>query len=251
MLLLLARLGMVAVVTVAGWMVLRAFAGDVGFPPDPMIATLGLLPVNVGTLLLLRRVVRARGSSLRELIGHEPGTWGRETAWGLLWVMVLFVPFVLAIMGTMWLIHGADMFVAFETVFYDPDAVPTVPAALSMVLGAVAFVTFAPLNAPAEELLYRGYAQSHLSRVWPTAVAIVVCSVAFGVQHAFFAPTPSAVAVYVAAFTAWGLGSALIVRWQRRLMPIVVAHLFVNVMTSAPAIVVPALVLAGVFDPGV
>jgi membrane protease YdiL (CAAX protease family) len=61
------------------------------------------------------------------------------------------------------------------------------------------------------------------------------------VQHVFYASTPDAMLVYLAAFFVWGIGSGLIVLWQRRLMPIIVAHLFVNLFTSAPALVIAFL----------
>ena len=50
------------------------------------------------------------------------------------------------------------------------------------------------------------------------------------------------------AFTVWGLGSALIVWAQGRLLPVTLAHLLVNLMTSSPAVVFPLLVLAGVVE---
>lgn len=51
--------------------------------------------------------------------------------------------------------------------------------------------------------------------------------------------------VYVVAFTVWGLSSAVIVLRQRRLLPITIAHFLANLVTSAPAVVFPALQLAG------
>jgi len=71
-----------------------------------------------------------------------------------------------------------------------------------------------------------------------------VCSVAFGLQHAFFAPSADAMIVYVVAFTVWGLGSSLIVLKQKRLMPITISHFVVNVATSSPAVIFPALQLS-------
>ncbi|MDN5756302.1 MAG: hypothetical protein L0H32_11150, partial [Micrococcaceae bacterium] len=68
----------------------------------------------------------------------------------------------------------------------------------------------------------------------------------FGAQHAFFAPTADAMIVYVVAFTVWGIGSALIVLRQKRLLPITIAHFIVNLFTSSPAVIFPALQLAGV-----
>lgn len=245
--LLLIRLGMVAAATLAAWLVMRAVDGTASFPPTPLLASLSLLPVNIISLLLVSRFLRAEGQSLRSLFA--PGrSVPRDAAWGLLWIAVLYVPFVLAVMATMWLLHGSGMFEAFQTVFYDPDAATVASPVWALVLGVVAVLTFAPLNAPAEEAVYRGYAQSRLSAGWAPWPAMLVCSLAFGAQHAFFAPTTDAMIVYVAAFTVWGLGSALIVRAQGRLLPVTIAHLLVNFMTSSPAVVFPLLVLAGVVE---
>ncbi|MCC9174902.1 CPBP family intramembrane glutamic endopeptidase [Arthrobacter sp. zg-Y179] len=243
--LLLARLGMVAAATVAAWLIMRALDDTAAFPPDPMLASLSLIPVNIASLLLVSRLLKSEGSSLRSLFAPRRSVL-RDAGWGLLWIAVLYIPFVLAVMAAMWVLHGSGMFDAFATVFYDPDAATIASPVWSLVLGIVAVVTFAPLNAPAEEAVYRGYAQSRLSASWSPWPAMLVCSLAFGAQHAFFAPTTDAMVVYVVAFAVWGLGSALIVRAQGRLLPITIAHLIVNLMTSSPAVVFPILVLTGV-----
>ncbi|MCQ1957462.1 CPBP family intramembrane metalloprotease [Arthrobacter sp. zg-Y826] len=243
--LLLARLGMVAAATVAAWLIMRAVDGTATFPSSPMLASLSLIPVNIASLLLVSRLLRSEGSNLRSLFAPGRSVL-RDAGWGLLWIAVLYIPFVLAVMATMWVLHGSGMFDAFATVFYDPDAATISSPAWSLILGILAVVTFAPLNAPAEEAVYRGYAQSRLSASWSPWPAMLVCSLAFGAQHAFFAPTTDAMVVYVVAFTVWGLGSALIVRAQGRLLPITIAHLLVNLMTSSPAVVFPVLVLTGV-----
>ncbi len=244
--LLVLRLILVLLTTLVAWGIVSAAGGGSAFPPNPLFASLSLIPVNVICLLVALRLLRSDGQRLRDLFGYTPGSWRRDTAWGLLWVMVLFVPFAGAIMGTAWLLHGERVFVAFETMFYNPDAMIDAPPVLLLTLGIVAFVTFAPLNAPTEEIVFRGYAQSRLTAAWPTAVAILLTSVAFGLQHALFAPTTDAMIVYVAAFTCWGLGSAVIVLWQRRLLPITIAHFVVNLFTSSPALVFPILLMAGV-----
>ncbi len=245
--LLTLRLALVAAVTVLAWAVLAALGDGAAFPPNPMVASLSLIPVNIVCLVVALRLLRADGQSLRDLFGYAPGSWRRDIWWGLLWVTVLWVPFAAAVIGTAWLLHGERAFAAFETMFYNPDAVVETPPVVLLVLGIVAFVCFAPLNAPTEEIVYRGYAQSRLSRAWPTAIAVIVSSLVFGVQHAFFAPTVDAMIVYIVAFTCWGLGSAIIVLRQRRLLPVTIAHFVVNLMTSSPAVVFPILRLAGVF----
>jgi uncharacterized protein len=233
--LLLVRLVLVALVSGLGTLVWWAATGSAPFPPGPLVSSLALLPVNLLCLWLVRRLYREQGRGLREVFGGSP----RDLGWGLLWVAVLWVPFVVTVLGVMWLLHGGAMFTAFQTVFFDPDAVPEVPFAAALTLGVVTVVTFAPLNAPAEELVYRGYAQSALARRWPAAAAIACSAVAFGLQHAFFAPTVDAMIVYIGAFTVWGLGSGLIVAWQGRLLPITIAHFLVNLATSSPALVFP------------
>ena len=103
-------------------------------------------------------------------------------------------------------------------------------------------LTFAPINAPTEELVYRGYAQGTLQRAWLRPwLAIVIPAIGFGVQHVFFAPTVDAVLVYAAAFFVWGIGSGLIYLRQQRLMPLIVCHIIVNLLSSLPALLIPIL----------
>lgn len=196
--------------------------------------------MNVLSLLLAARLLRADGQRLLALFAPR-SSLRREIGWGLLWIATLYVPFALAVLGTMWLLHGSGTFTAFETVFYDPTTASVTSPTWALALGLIAVVTFAPLNAPAEEAVFRGYAQSVLTNAWASVPAIGACSLAFGLQHAFFAPTADAMIVYVVAFTVWGIGSGLIVRRQRRLLPITIAHFVVNLMTSSPAVIFPVL----------
>lgn len=176
--LLLARLLLVALVTVLTWSILSAGSENTPFPPSPMVATLGLVPVNIASLLLATGLLRRDGQPLRGLFGYRKGDWLRDTAWGCLWVAVLFLSFVTAIFATLWLLRGSEVFRAFETVFYNPEAALVVSPGVALAIGAIAVLTFAPLNAPAEEIVFRGYAQSRLANAWPTAAAVVVPSLA-------------------------------------------------------------------------
>lgn len=244
--LLVVRVALVALATTIAWLIMLALEGTASFPPSPMLASLSLLPVNIVSLMLVARFLRSEGQTLRSLFVPHRRPLIQEIGWGLLWIFVLYIPFVAAVFGTMWVLHGNEIFVAFETVFYDPNAASIADPGWALALGIIAVATFAPLNAPAEEAVFRGYAQSRLLRWWPTLAAVVVCSLAFGVQHAFFAPTTDAMIVYVVAFTVWGLGSALIVLRQKRLLPVTISHFVVNLMTSSPAVIFPALQLAGI-----
>ena len=132
-----------------------------------------MLPVNLVSLALVRRALHREGQRARDLIDFSWRRLGTDVLWGLLWLAVLWVPFVLAVMGVMFALYGANAFASFQTVFYDPDSAPTFDHALLAVLAIVSVVTFAPLNAPVEELVYRGYSQGGLVRRWPAAWAMV------------------------------------------------------------------------------
>lgn len=220
-----------------------ALGAPISFPPSPLMSALYLVPVNVVTLIVVRALVHREGRWLRDLLGFDRRRIGRDLAWGLLWLSVLYVPFAATIVVVMLMLFGGDAFDRFERVFVPalsgtPDAAP----AVLFTLAVTAVVLFAPLNAPAEEVLYRGYAQGVLACRLPIWAATVIPAAAFGLQHVFFAPTVPAMFVYGLAFFVWGVGAGLIYARQRRLMPLVMCHFVVNLLTSAPALAIPFLV---------
>ncbi len=235
-----------AAAAITAWL-LSAGAG-VGFSLalTPQLSALYFIPVNVLCLWLLRRALHVRGSSLQRLADYERGRLGRDVLLGLLWLMVLFVPFAIAINVTMLIMFGpAGMLAAYETVFA-PDPAASVAFApwfawASAILVAVAF----PLtNALTEELIYRGHAQGGLLRAGrPAAVAVLVPAVAFGLQHILLAPSAAGMIVYAVAFFSWGAVAGVIYLRRGRLMPLIVAHLITNGLTSLAPLV---LLLAGV-----
>ncbi|PJJ72828.1 CAAX prenyl protease-like protein [Diaminobutyricimonas aerilata] len=236
-----ARVVAVALAVAAATALVAAIGLETAFPPTPLIASLALIPVNLITLWAVRRRVRRDGGTLRTLLGFDRSRLGRDALWAVLWIAVLYVPFCLAVVGTMFALHGADAFDRFETVFV-PTVTPGFPTAVAVVLGLVVVATFAPLNAPAEEALFRGVAQGALARAGRPVLAVALPAVAFGVQHLFFAPGPDAMVVYAVAFLFWGIGSGLIAARQRRLMPLVLAHALVNLLTTLPAALLPLLI---------
>jgi hypothetical protein len=133
-------------VALAAWLVVL-FGFDSSFPPTPLVATMALIPVNVATLLIARQMLHRDGSRLRDLIGFDRSRLGRDVLFALLWLAVLYLPFAASITGTMFALHGAEAIERFETVFV-PDVVPEFPLAVAVVLGAMAVLTFAPINAP-------------------------------------------------------------------------------------------------------
>lgn len=231
----LIRVLLVAAASALTWLILVAAGQPTEFPPTTL-SSLALIPVNVCCLLLVRYRLHREGRRVRDLIGFSRRGLPKDLLWGLLWLIVLWIPFAGAIMVVMAIRFGSDLPAALETVFV-PTSVPDLPAALWLLFAVIIVITFAPLNAPAEELIFRGYAQQGMARYAPTWVAIAVPAVIFGLQHAFFAPNPDAMLVLVIAFVVWGLGSGLIVHRQRRLTPIIIAHGIVNLVTSSPALI--------------
>lgn len=233
------RVLLVAAASALTWLIVSAFESGVTFPPPPMIAVVAMLPVNMICLLLVARLLRVHGRSIRDVLGFAPRRILKDLLWGLLWLVVMYIPFVGTIMLVVWLQHGDEMFIRMETVFVDPSAIPTLNPVAWSIIGVIGALTFAPLNAPVEELVYRGYSQGLLARRWPTAFAIIVPSILFALQHIWYAPTPGATVAFVCAFFVWGICSGLIYLRQRRLMPLVFAHGLVNLFFTLPALAMP------------
>lgn len=243
--LLAVRLGSILILTVVMWLLIRAATGVASFPPSTTWATLGLLPVNMLCLVLVCSFYQAEGVSLRAALGIQKGRIGRDVLWGLLWLFVLNVPFMAVVAGTVFLLHGNDAPSAFATIFYDPaSSVPMEPVVL-LVISLVAVVPFMLINAPTEELVFRGYGLDGIASRWGATVAMFATSLLFGAQHILFAATVLGMLVFFIAFTVWGLCAAVIVRKQGRLLPVVIAHWIVNIMLSSPAVLFPILQLTG------
>ncbi|HZJ10384.1 MAG TPA: CPBP family intramembrane glutamic endopeptidase [Trueperaceae bacterium] len=201
----------------------------------PQLSALYFVPVNVVCLWLLRRRLRARGSSLRELAAFDRQRLGRDVALGLLWLFVLFIPFIVAVNLAMLLLFGpSEMLGAYETVFApDPSLQVTFAPWFSLTSALLTAVLFPLTNAPAEELVYRGHAQGGLFAAGrPAWFALLLPALAFGAQHVLLAPSAAGMLVYAIAFVGWGLGAGLIYRRQGRLMPLIFAHFLTNAMFS-------------------
>lgn len=210
---------------------LLAVAGrPLAFPLAPDLASLYFIVVNAISLVILQRIVRREGRTVRDLLGFSRARLGQDILWGLLWIAVLYIPFVAAVIGTMALLYGPATFTSFERVFAPAEtSVVTFSPAVTLTLALVIAILFPLLNAPTEELYYRGYAQPALAdatgKPW---LGILIPTIGFSLQHLLLAPTLPGMLVYAVAFFVWGLGAALIYARQRRLMPLVVAHFCTN-----------------------
>ncbi len=241
MTLVLTRIALLAAGAAATAGVLSAAAGvPFSLNLTPQLSALYFIPVNLVCLALL-----ARGGRVRRLLGERPWLRRSDAGYGLLWLFVMFVPFAAAINLVVLLLHGPAGYAgAWETIFVPPPSAQLeLGPAVSLVLAALVAVLFPLTNAPVEELYYRGHAQTELEeRGSPAWLVVLLPALLFGAQHVLLAPTPAAMAVYAAAFTAWGATAGVIYRRQRRLMPLIVAHFVTNLMTaSVPLVLLLAL----------
>lgn len=244
--LLTLRLLLVGGGSLIAWWLLRTTIGVEGFPPSTVWATLALFPINVVCLIVVARLYRQRGVTLRVAMGIQRGRVFKDFLWGLVWLVVMNIPFMVAISGMVFALYGADAPEAFATIFVNPEAIGGLSPSTMLVIAVVAVVPFMVLNAPTEELVFRGFGLAGITARRGHIVAIVATSLVFGLQHIFFAATLPGMLVFFVAFTVWGLTAAIIVHIQGRLFPVIVAHSIINIALSAPAIVVPILQLTGV-----
>jgi hypothetical protein len=183
---------------------------------------------------LLHRILKKEGRSIKELIGFQPGRIGKDILFGILWLVILYVPFVITVMGTLFIMYGADFPLHFQTVFAgDSENVMFARPSWIMWLAACISLVFPFFNAPIEELMYRGYAQplfiKKYKKVW---LGILIPSIGFALQHIMLAASLPGAVVYAVAFLVWGIGGGIIYYKQKRLFPLIVCHFFVNIAFS-------------------
>jgi membrane protease YdiL (CAAX protease family) len=208
---------------------LRLAGSPVGMATGAAWSTLSVTAANVVCLGLLLWRARVEGLRLSHIVGFQRRRLLRDLAAGVLWSMVLFA----LMMGGVFAITFAIQRIAglpFEQVFVGDAAFSFEPPQwLTAIMVFISGVVFPVLNAPVEELQYRGYAQPRLIAVSGSAwLGICVTAVGFGLQHVAFALTVPLALGYAVGFTMWGLGAGMIAHRQRRLAPLIVAHFVSN-----------------------
>ncbi len=187
--------------------------------------------VNLISLALLVRLTRREGKRLRDLIGFDRARLGRDVAWGLLLLILLNVPFVLALMATTFALtqpsSSAEIGPAFERIFVGP--LEGISSGLPLWMAVFGAVTFPLLNPVIEEMHYRGYAQPRLEALTGSAWAgITIMAAGFALQHTAFAVTALGAVVYAVSYFVWGCGAGIVYHRQRRLPSLIVAHFVIN-----------------------
>jgi membrane protease YdiL (CAAX protease family) len=170
------RIPKLIIILLIFFLLLKIFGLEFQFPFLPDLSPIYFTVVNVLCFFLLHYILKREGRTIKELIGFRSERLGKDILLGFLWLFVLYVPFMLAILGTMFILYGTDLFQHFQTVFVGNGEIFTLtrPSWL-MWLTACISVVFPFLNAPIEELMYRGYAQplfikhySALYRLYPS-----------------------------------------------------------------------------------
>lgn len=242
------RLLLVGALSLVTWYILQSTTQVNAYPPSTVWATLTLLPINLVGLWWLNKLYRSQGVTLRQAMGIRRGRLLQDIGWGLLWLIVLNIPFMLAVTATVFALYGRDAEEAFATIFFNPDALLPMSSAVLLGISVFSVIPFMVLNAPVEELIFRGYGLAGLQRPLGRAGGIIMSSVLFGAQHVVFAATVPGMVVFFIAFTIWGLIAAVIVSRQQRLFPVIIAHWIINIGLSSPALILPILMVTGVIE---
>jgi uncharacterized protein len=190
--------------------------------------------VNLICLTLLLWLIRREGIRLRDLIGFRREHLRRDVLFGMLWFFVLLVPLYAGIVLTALVAYcGPEAFERFQYIFASG-------ASFEVPLWMVAWGAFVfPLvNAPVEEMHYRGYAQARLVALGGRPlIGVLIPALGFGLQHMAFAPTLQGATFYAVGFFLWGLGAGIIYHKQKRLMPMILAHFPSNFVITFAAFV--------------
>lgn len=219
---------------------------ETNFPYSADLSTIYFTIVNAICLYVLFLISKKGKMSLKELVGYDRTRFIKDMLFAFLWLFVLYIPFSLTILGTMFLMYGADFPHQFEAVFAGDTSGGIARPSWLIWTGAIFALFFPFLNAPVEELMYRGFAQRvfirSYTKVW---LGILIPSIGFALQHVVLATSIPAAVVYMAAFFVWGVGSGIIYYKQQRLFPLILCHFIVNFSFSILPIV---LLLTGVYS---
>lgn len=227
------RIPLLFVMLVTFFLLFKLFKMEFSFPFLPDLSTVFFTVVNIICLFLLYRVLKNEGGSIKGLIDFQREFWKKDILYGFLWVFVLYVPFVIAVMGTMFIMFGSEFINYFELVFAGNSEKYFSRPLWLMWFAAITSLLFPFLNAPVEELMYRGYAQplfiKKYKKIW---VGIFIPAIGFALQHVMLAASMQGAIVYAVAFFVWGVGSGIIYYKQKRLFPLIVCHFIVNIAFS-------------------
>ena len=173
-----------------------------------------IIMVDVVTLALVHRLLRAEGRGLSDLLRFR----GADIGWGLLCGLIVMIAWMPAsFIGNLIAYQGAP----------PASSYPSVPLWLGLLSVTIMPVTIGL----AEETLYRGYLQPRLQGRIGLIGAVLAASAVFGLQHIGFAlPDPQAIVASVVRTFLAGLVFAGLLMWRKRVIPLAVGHWLLDLL---------------------
>ncbi len=186
-----------------------------------------IIPIDVVTLLLVHRLLRAEGRGLADLLRPVRGG---DLARGLLCGLIVTLVWIPA------------SFIANLVAYQGPP--PTARSGAVPLWIALVGVVIMPVTIGlAEEALYRGYLQPRLQGRMGLAGAVLIASAVFALQHIAFAPSdPRAMVAAVVRTFLTGLMFAGLLLWCRRVVPLAVGHWLLDLLGLGLPLLFAALV---------
>lgn len=174
-----------------------------------------IVAVDLITIVVVARLLHRQGRRVRDLVAFRRSDWG----WAPLASVIIVVGFF------------AGNFAANLITYAGPPPLPSGGGTVPLWLGVWASTVMPVTIGVAEELGYRGFAQGELTARSNKWVGLLVMAVFFGVQHlALTAFEPQAwLARFLTTFFA-GLMFGLLYWWFKRLAPIIVGHVVLDVL---------------------
>ena len=226
--LLTLRLGMVLVISLLIWVILRSAGGISAFHPTPSgppwACCLSILSVSYWWpgFIAIKDSACVRPWASNTVVSSK-------TLAGVVILIVLNVPFALAVSDGV-AMYGTQAPEAFGTIFVNPAAQAPSQSHLA--------TAHRPDRRHPVYRAQRPGRRTGLPRIWSQRSAnrprTRRCDhddvVALWRPTYFLLPQPSGMLVYFAAFTVWGGIAAIIVTKQGRLLPIIIAHWMINFM---------------------
>ena len=185
-----------------------------------------IIPIDVVTLLLIHRLLRAEGRGLADLLRPVRGG---DLARGLLCGLIVALVWVPA------------SFIA-NLIAYQGPPPTTAYGAAPLWIALVGVVIMPATIGLAEETLYRGYLQPRLQGRVGLTGAVLTASAVFALQHIAFAPFDPRAMIFgiVRTFLA-GLVFAGLFLWRRRVMPLAVGHWLLDLLGLGLPLLLAAL----------
>jgi uncharacterized protein len=187
--------------------------------------------IDTGCFVLVTSLARKEGLRFRDLVGFDPHRLTRDVLTGLAYVLWVFPLAMAGILGVGFLIYGN---------FQPPSVYSPLPAWAAV----YSLLVFPALWALMEQCTYQGYALPRLEALFNSrvlAVALVVFG--WGIQHIALPVTFDAqfMLFRFLAFLPLAVAMTLVYLRTRRLMPLIIAHWFVDMIGVLTGIILPML----------